>query len=108
MPISKDMEKLVREPISGLWYHLLESASNKTINQLLDVLAKEGRRHYSDIDSLGLTIHLCILRHQFSIQKHFSVPLSGSDDLSIDLSLSGSKLREAKDSNGWLINRLNA
>lgn len=105
LPIAKDMEKLVREPVSGLWYHLLEGANNKTINQLLDVLANKGRRPLRDIDSPGLTIHICILRQRFSIQKNFSVPLSENDDLAIGLSLSRTELRDIKDSNGWFINR---
>ena len=40
-PIYKDLQKLLREPQWGLWFHVLESVNNSTINNLLKVMATE-------------------------------------------------------------------
>ena len=39
--IYKDVQKLLREPVWGLWFHLLESADSKTIPSFLEVI-REG------------------------------------------------------------------
>jgi len=39
--IYKDLQKLLREPVWGLWFHLLESINNSTINGLLAVMGKQ-------------------------------------------------------------------
>ena len=110
--IYKDVEKLLREPVWGLWFHLLESTERLTISKFLGVI-KEGigkvRSDFgNEIDTPGLTFHVCVLKHGFSLQK--DVPLSTNDPeltshLHVDLCVSRSELFEKQDLNGWELNR---
>ena len=72
-PVFKDMQKLLREPVWGLWFHLLSSTNNSTIVGLLKVIAREMARVHSeysgDIGAPGLTIHICVLKHGFSLHR---------------------------------------
>lgn len=101
--IDKDIEKLVRERVPGLWFHLLKSVDNQTINRLFDVLGDEDRYRYPDIESPGLAVHLCVLKQGFSIHKRFPVPPRGRNDFSIDLHMSRTELRETRECNGWRV-----
>ena len=109
--IYKDVQKLLREPVWGLWFHLLESTDNSTIPNFLEVIRDgigEVRGEFGDeIDTPGLTIHVCVLKHGFSLQK--DVPLSLSDaelerQLKVDLEVSREKLLKVKRLNGWKLN----
>jgi len=111
-PIYKDFQKLLREPVWGLWFHLLESVNNSTISGLLKVMADEisnvQRGYAGDIESPGLTVHVCVLQHQFSLHKDLaSAPDGGVEmealgqQLSVDLLVSKSKLRKVEELNGW-------
>ena len=114
--ISKDLQKLLREPIWGLWFHLLESVNNSTINKLLNVIAVQiwnvQQKYKDDIDSPGLTIHICVLRHRFSLQRDLSITYNAGIVmeeiqrlLSLDLSVSRSKLLGVENQNGWKLHR---
>ena len=107
-PIYKDIQKLLREPVWGLWFHLLESVNNSTICNFLSVIGQKVDKVKSDfgkcLDTPGLTLHVCVLRHGFSLQK--DVPLSVSDDelkrhLCVDLSVDSKKLTKVENLNGW-------
>ena len=105
--IYKDVRKLLREPVWGLWFHLLEGVDNSTINKFLDVMTKQlGEVQHDfgkDIQTPGLTLHVCVLRHGFSLQK--DMPLLPSTELGrhlrVDLHVSRSKLIEKRNLNGW-------
>ena len=97
----------------GLWFHLLESVNKATIFNFLSVIAKKvdkvQHKCGKDVETAGLTIHVCVLKHGFSLQK--DVPLS-SDKISADakilkesLCVSRSELIEVKDLNGWELHR---
>ncbi len=115
-PIYKDLQKLLREPVWGLWFHILEGVDNSTIDNLLSVMAKQvgevQRKFGEDIESPGLTFHVCVLKHSFSLQKDVTLP-SGraitdaelSRHLRVDLAMSRSKLLEVHDLNGWALYR---
>lgn len=103
--IAKDMEKLVREPVPGLWFHLLEGVNRNTIRQLLATLANKAQRDFDDIESPSLAVHICVLRHGFSIQKHFPIPLYKEEDFDIDLRVNRTELLGIMDCNGWIIRR---
>lgn len=115
LPIRKDFEKLLREKPTALWFHLLESVRNSTIPNLLHVMAdqifsileKEGRE---GISSPSLTIHICVLNHQFSIEKTISVQklLSMSNEqiiasLEIGLVVSRAQITEELNLKDWLL-----
>lgn len=105
--IYKDLQKLLREPLWGLWFHLLETVNNSTINNLLSVMVSEMstvRRNFSDIESPGVTVHICVLKHGFSIQRDLILGnnlKSLQDQFQINLKVSRSKLESVDDANGW-------
>jgi len=115
--IYKDLQKLLREPVWGLWFHLLERTDNSTINNLWRVMSKQigevQREFGKDIESPGLTLHVCVLGHRFSLQRDVPLPhdrviteaeLDGH--LSVDLKVSRSELVEVHNLNGWELHRL--
>jgi len=115
-PIYKDLQKLLREPVWGLWFHLLQSTNNSTINNLLAVMARQigevQRKFGKELESPGLTLHACVLQHGFSLQKDVYFPGDGAlaDDelrgqLRVDLHVSQSKLLDVHDLNGWVLHR---
>lgn len=110
--IYKDLQKLLREPVWGLWFHLLEGVDNSTINKFLDVMTKQigevQRAFGKDIQTPGLTLHVCVLRHGFSLQK--DMPFLPSTELErhlrVDLHVSRSQLIEKRNLNGWGLNTM--
>jgi hypothetical protein len=111
--IYKDLQKLLREPRWGLWFHLFEAVNNSTINDFLSVMAGEiekVRGEFKDNDSPGLTIHICVLQQRFSIHQDFA--LAGSGDVSSkefghllqpELKVSRSKLLSINSRNKWVL-----
>lgn len=109
--IYKDLQKLLREPRWGLWFHLLESVDNCTINKFLRVMveqiSKVQNEFEGDIDSPGLTLHICVLRHRFSLQKDILFPIDCeglANRSQIDLNVSRRELKNIIDLNGWNLN----
>jgi hypothetical protein len=75
--VSKDIEKLLRDPGPAVHVHLLEAVDNKTIPRILDVIARSGVdvvRRYAVLPK-PILIHLTVLRQHFSIQGLFSTDL---------------------------------
>jgi len=115
-PIYKDLQKLLREPMWGLWFHLLEAVNNSTINDLLSVMAEQvervRREFEGDVESPGLTIHVCVLHHGFAVQRDLAFVTDGglSDEelrarLHLDLNVSRSQLLAVGNANGWDLHR---
>lgn len=114
--IYKDVQKLLREPTWGLWFHLLEGIDNSTISKFLDVMVRQIAQVQSDfardIETPGLSLHICVLRHRFSLHKDLPFPSGGGFDISelvgqltVDLHVSRNELREVLDLNEWGIHR---
>ena len=110
--IYKDVQKLLREPLWGLWLHLLEGIDNSTIDKFLDVMVRQivkvQQDFESDVETPGLSLHICVLRHRFSLHKDLTLPPGGVIDivelarqLSVDLHVSRRELREVTNLNGW-------
>lgn len=109
-PIYKDLQKLMREPLWGLWFHLLEGVDNSTIRNLFTVFETQMERvrseHIGDIESPGLTIHICVLQHKFSLERDFPIDGGALDQLfKLEFQVSRSELLNVSDTNGWTINR---
>ena len=110
-PIYKDLQKLMREPFWGLWFHLLEGVDNSTIRNLLTVLKTQMEKVRSeyikdDIESPGITIHICVLRHVFSVERDIPIDGGALDQLfKLGLQVSRSKLVGESYTNGWTVNR---
>jgi len=111
-PIYKDLQKLLREPVWGLWFHLLESVDNSTINGFLRVMAEQiarvQRDFPDDIESPGLTIHICVLQHGFAVQRDLGFAVGSGPtkqeletQLRLDHSVSRNELLAVSDANGW-------
>jgi len=106
--IYKDIQKLLREPVWGLWFHLLESVNKSTINNLLEVITTkidEVQNEFKDIDSEGLTLHVCVLKHGFSLERDIPFRANGPMNIHVDLRVSQTELLEVVNLNGWTIHR---
>ena len=109
--IQKDVQKLLCEREWGLWFHLLESVNSSTIEGLLEVMAQqitEVQCKCKGIATQGLTVHVCVLKHGFSLQK--DVPLHFDEDelanhLRFSLRVSKTELMQVNDLNGWDLQR---
>ena len=109
--IYKDVQKLLSEPRWGLWFHILERVNSETIPHFLNVIAQQIKKVQNDCElsvgekSKGLTLHVCVLKPSFSLQK--DVPLS-SIDISNDakllkqyLNVSSPELTKVENLNEW-------
>ena len=114
--VYQDMQKLLREPRWGLWFHLRETMNNATTKNVfgavVDQIGKVQSNFGGDIESPGLTLHMCVLRHGFSLQKDVSFPPDGrininelNEHLSVYLKVSRSELIKVYDLNGWDLHR---
>ena len=116
-PIFKDVLKLMREPVWGLWFHLLESTDNSTITNFLEVIRGgigevRGGKYKDDIETDGMTVHVCVLKHGFSLQKDVPLDLDDSElerHLHFDLRVSREELLDKPKPrlNGWKLNKRN-
>ena len=108
LPIRKDVQKLLRESRWGLWFHLLDSVNNSTINNFLNVMVEQVGKVKDEpkynVEAPGLTLHICVLRQRFSLQKDVPLDLTETEltnYLHVDLQVSQAELTEVKDLNGW-------
>lgn len=104
--IYKDVQKLLREPVWGLWFHLLEDINNSTLINFLDVMIRQIEKVQSDfgrdVEAPGLTLHICGLQNGFSLQKDVPFPL----DEIIDIAELGRHLSiDDRNLNGWALHR---
>ena len=71
--IWKDIEKLIKDPGDGMWFHLLKAVNNSTINNVLGTLNRDLTDLFKYVDttenSKQLIIHICVLQHTFSLHK---------------------------------------
>jgi hypothetical protein len=110
--ISKDIEKLLREPAPGLWFHLLEGVDNSTIPSLLPVIVSEMHfiydKYSNSVPAPRLIIHICVLRHGLSLHKEIALTRDRAPGVSLiwdeshsSLRFSRDKLLEARLPGGW-------
>ena len=75
--ITKDIQKLLREPCDGLWFHVLGSTNNSTITNLFEVFKSDlldmYKEYKDDIDDKVIIFHICVLKQGFSVYKMFEV-----------------------------------
>jgi len=74
--IRKDIEKLLKETVDGVWFHTLESVKCRTMTELCSLFSAQIFEVHSKLKNRGdtvqrktLTFHICALKHQFAIQK---------------------------------------
>ena len=109
--IYKDVQKLLREPIWGLWFHLLKSINRSSIKNFLDVIVEKigkTQREFDDVEAPGLTIHICVLQPSFSLRKNILLPVDEAElakQLYVDPQVSANESKEEKILNGWKLER---
>jgi hypothetical protein len=113
--IEKDIEKLLREDVDGLWFHVFERVDTKTIGKLLSVFAKKIKYISSqkkDIKEKTICFHICVLSFGFSIFKCVNIKSGGEPDRMLEENelrppiIKVSKgLVEISSENGWSIHR---
>jgi len=114
--ISKDVEKLLRDPGDGFWFHLLRSVNNATIKHVFSTLAHSlvnVLQHFrEDIEPKWLAVHLCVLQHRFSLHKILRIDPTTSDRASLEKEFAvalrvghGDIVRDLQDNNGWRTHR---
>jgi hypothetical protein len=102
--IGKDIQKLLREKPYGLWFHILESSDNSTLSNLIKVISdciNDVRSNFTDIDSPGLSVHICVIKHAFSIH----CDLTEFHINNFDYEVSRSLLKSGDNANGWRVYR---
>jgi hypothetical protein len=113
--VTKDIEKLIREPGHGMWFHLLESTNNRTITDLFDIfgkdLAKLINKYGIANNNKILTFHICVLKQGFSIHNEINIKAGESGDEQLDSFFKvGYKVNRNKlllgslDLNNWALN----
>jgi hypothetical protein len=115
--IAKDLEKLLRDPGDGVWFHLLAAADNSTLLKLLETIRGELstllKRYSTEIDPKTITVHVCVLRHGFSIHRDVAIdPRADVHGLTKQLTMSyqvtRNQLTHCTDTDGWQIFRRHA
>jgi hypothetical protein len=80
--IRKDIEKLIRENISGNWFHTLKNIDSKTIPTLFNKFKDSFQKCSENITKkLSFVFCLCVLEKKWACIKEFSFDPS-HDDLS--------------------------
>jgi len=114
--IKKDLQKLLREPIAGMWFHILQSVDNSTLPKLFGAITKSLcetiEEFQRDIKKTQLIFHFCILKHHFSLHKHIVITsgnnlldeLNGQFDFSY--TVNRSSLIDVHNDNGWFVYKL--
>lgn len=76
--ITKDIVKLVREDVTGLWFHTLERVDSGTIGNVWSVLRQEIKavlgRAGIDFMRKSVFLHICVLGRQVSLQTEIKLP----------------------------------
>jgi len=111
--LEKDFQKLLREPITGMWFHILEAVDNSTILKLFDAIAEAlyetADKFQNDVKETQLIFHFCILRQRFSLHKRIVLDSENNTLESLkrqfrfSYTLNRSVLIEINDANGWCV-----
>lgn len=111
LKIRKDLEKLLKDPGYGMWFHLFESVDTHTISKLFQTICRDmsellcnlGRQ----VEAKLLIFHVCTLRHRFSLHKVLGIkgentPLSEVQEFfQIKYDVTRSRLLKILEGNGW-------
>lgn len=112
MHIAKDLEKLLRDPGHGLWFHLLEAVDNSTLRNLLEVIRDEIDAlvlKYPSIEPKTIVLHICVLRQEFSVHRELLIAPHDIASCRAQLDLSYEVTRAALvswgETAGWCLSR---
>ena len=106
LSIDKDVQKLLREPVWGLWFHLFEAVDNSTINSFLHVFnegVKEVNRTFQDIAAPGLSIHICVIKQHFSLHYDTTPSADSFTQDMLNIKVSRSQLLTVNKADKWKV-----
>ena len=74
LPIRKDIEKLLREPLPAYWFHTFDGVDNLTLSivwqaLLADIRAVGQRLVVGQLVPKSFVFHACVLRQGFSVEQ---------------------------------------
>ena len=110
--VAKDLEKLLRDPGDGLWFHLLEATDNSSVSKVLETIAGEVtallEQYAAEIEPKTIAVHVCVLRHGFSVHREVVIdPRADLTTLRQQLSLSyrvtSTALTHCAENDGWRV-----
>lgn len=110
--ISKDIQKMLHEENNGLWFHILESVNNSTINELFGTF-KESILEYikkspDAIKNKNIIFHICVLKHKFSLQRELKLEINEEleknldEFFKVDYRVSRDNLKSFSNDQGWI------
>ena len=100
--IRKDLEKLLREPYDGLWFHLLQNVDSRTIPVLMAKFTQsiEYLHHFWQKCTHTLTICVVVREKRFWLERTLVPALNPALDLSIDYVVEGKEV-VVRDPKAW-------
>lgn len=114
--VHKDVQKLLRESMPGMWFHLVESVDSKTLEKVLDRLSSEFSKglRMSELSLDGeckvMLFHICVLRQGFSIHKKVNFSQysnSHEDEFAFSYKVSRMQFQGSDKLNQWDIHQRN-
>jgi len=101
--ITKDLIKLICEPVNGLWFHVLETADKNGINKLWNTIKSELKSIVKSkpIKNKLLVFHCCVLKGGYSVQT--SIPLNEDGRKEDWLN----DLPNPPDTKAWIVHKFN-
>jgi len=109
--MANDIEKLLREPGDGMWFHLFESVNNASLANLFGVLSKvvseKAAQFAPRVDSKLLIFHVCVLEHGFSLHKSLRFSPNRADENTLsgffrfEHKIAHRRLHEVFEANDW-------
>jgi len=106
----KDAQKLLREPVPGIWFHLLKSANvnNKNFSCLLQNLSCQFSKVLDEFRPTSaentVIFHICVLRPKFSIHKRIDFSQSTNsheNEFEFSYKILHQQFEGAINANGW-------
>lgn len=80
--ISKDIEKLLKEPCMGLWFHVLKATNSKTVSSLIGKFGLALKEHSEAINNPeGILFYIIDLKGRTT--RHFHLSSVGDINISI-------------------------
>jgi len=101
--ITKDLIKLICEPVNGLWFHVLETANENGINILWNTIKSELKSiaKSKPIKNKLLVFNCCVLKEGYSVQT--SIPLNEDGRKEDWLN----ELPNPPDTKAWIVHKFN-
>ena len=116
LSVQKDIEKLLREPPPGYWFHTFDGVNSSTLTSawrafLVDIREVIQRLPVDQVAAKPLVFHACVLRHRFSVERRlWIVPDEWRAGVAVELpgptySATRDTLTSFEAKDGWVFRR---